>query len=83
MDNLNFLSESQREELNSKISAMNYDDIKKQISGIDKNAVLRKLDAMGFKSVADKYRGISDEELMKMLANNPDILKKLKMLLKQ
>lgn len=83
MNDLNFLSESQKEELSSKISGMNYDDIKKQVSGIDKNAVLKKLTDMGFKSVADKYRNISDEELMRMLASNPDILKKLKMLLKQ
>ena len=83
MDNLNFLSESQKEELESKISAMNYDDVKKQMANIDKNAVLKKLKDMGFKSIADKYANISDGELMKMLANNPDILKKLKMLLKQ
>ncbi len=82
MDELNFLSQEQKSDLQSKVSKMNYDDLKRQVQGIDKNQVMNKLRSLGLGSIADKYANTSDDEIMRLLANNPDILKKINQLLK-
>ncbi len=82
MNELDFLSESQKKDLQSKVSQMNYDDLKKQVENIDKNEVMQKLRSMGLGGIADKYANTSDEDIMRLLAKNPDILKKIKGLLK-
>ncbi len=53
------------------------EEVKRQISGIDKNAVEKRLRQMGMKDVADKLSRTSNEEIIRMLQNNPDIIKKL------
>lgn len=82
MNELDFLSDSQKKDLQSKVSQMNYEDLRKQVENIDKNQVMKKLRSMGLGSIADKYANTSDEDIMKLLASNPDILRKIKGLLK-
>ncbi len=53
------------------------EELEKQIKGIDKNAVEKKLRQMGYGDVANKLNKTSNEEILKMLAKNPDILKRL------
>ena len=53
------------------------EELEKQIKGIDKNAVEKKLRDMGYGDVANKLSKTSNEELIKMISKNPDILKKV------
>ena len=53
------------------------DEIKRQIAHIDKTAVEKRLRQMGMKDIADKLRRTSNEEIIKMLQNNPDVIKKV------
>ena len=53
------------------------DELKRQIAGMDKIAVERRLRQMGMKDIADKLSRTSNEEIMKMLRNNPDIIKRV------
>ncbi len=53
------------------------EELEKQIRGIDKSAVEKKLRQMGYGDVANKLNKTSNEEILKMLAKNPDILKRL------
>ena len=53
------------------------DELNRQIAGMDKNAVERRLRQMGMKDIADKLSRTSNEEIMKMLRNNPDIIKRV------
>ncbi len=53
------------------------EELERQIKGIDKNAVEKKLRQMGYGDVANKLNKTSNEEILKMLAKNPDILKRL------
>ena len=53
------------------------EELEKQIRGIDKSAVEKKLREMGYGDVANKLNKTSNEEILKMLAKNPDILKRL------
>ena len=53
------------------------EELEKQIKGIDKNAVEKKLRDMGYGDIANKLNKTSDEEIMKMISKNPDILKKV------
>ena len=51
--------------------------MKRQIAGIDKGAVEKRLRQMGMKDIADKLSRTSNEEIMRMLQSNPDIIKKV------
>ena len=53
------------------------DEIKRQIAHIDKTAVEKRLRQMGMKDIADKLSRTSNEEIIKMLQNNPDVIKKV------
>ena len=53
------------------------EEVKKQIAHIDKTAVEKRLRQMGMKDIADKLRRTSNEEIIKMLQNNPDVIKKV------
>ena len=53
------------------------DELNRQIAGMDKIAVERRLRQMGMKDIADKLSRTSNEEIMKMLRNNPDIIKRV------
>ena len=53
------------------------EELEKQIKGIDKNAVEKKLRDMGYGDIANKLGRTSNEELIKMISKNPDILKKV------
>ena len=53
------------------------DELNRQIAGMDKNAVERRLRQMGMKDIADKLSRTSNEEIMKMLRNNPDVIKRV------
>jgi len=53
------------------------EELEKQISGIDKSAVEKKLREMGYGDVANKLNKTSNQEILKMLSKNPDILKKV------
>ena len=53
------------------------EELEKQIKGIDKNAVEKKLRDMGYGDIANNLGKTSNEELIKMISKNPDILKKV------
>jgi arsenate reductase-like glutaredoxin family protein len=53
------------------------DEIKRQIAHIDKTAVEKRLRQMGMKDIADKLSRTSNEEIIKMLQNNPEVIKKV------
>ena len=53
------------------------EELEKQIKGIDKGAVEKKLREMGYGDIANKLNKTSNEEIMKMISKNPDILKKV------
>ncbi|MBQ7901327.1 MAG: hypothetical protein IJ365_05120 [Clostridia bacterium] len=72
MNNNNFVN------TNKKITQQ---ELERQISGIDRNAVEKKLRQMGMSDIADKLSKTSNEEIMRMLRNNPDVLKKLNKLM--
>ena len=53
------------------------EEVKKQIAHIDKAAVEKRLRQMGMKDIADKLNRTSNEEIIKMLQNNPEVIKKV------
>lgn len=57
-------------------------DIRKKLCTINKNAAIEKLKQMGLGPVAEKLKHTSDEELIKMIADNPSLLKKINSFLK-
>lgn len=63
---------------NKKISQQ---ELERQISGIDRNAVEKKLRQMGMADIADKLSKTSNEEILRMLRNNPDVLRRLNKLM--
>lgn len=75
MDNRDFLSKEEKENIKNIISGFSYDDIKRQASSINKDEVIKKMRSMGLDSVADKYASMTDAQLMELLSNNPNILK--------
>ncbi len=52
-------------------------ELEQQLADIDRNAVEKKLRQMGMRDVADKLSRTSNEEIMRMLQNNPDIIKRI------
>lgn len=56
---------------------LTHEELKREIARIDKSAVEKKLRQMGMKDIADKLNRTSNEEIMKLIQNNPDILKKV------
>ncbi len=60
----------------------NENDIRKKLGTIDKKAAIEKLKQMGLGAVAEKLKSTSDEELIKMIAQNPSLLKKINSFLK-
>ena len=63
-------------------SVTSENDIRKRLGTIDKNAAIEKLRKMGLGSVADKLKNTSDDELIKLIAENPALLKKINSFLK-
>lgn len=47
------------------------------INNMNKNDVITKLNSMGLTFISEKIKHTSNEELVKMLKNNPQILNKL------
>ena len=58
------------------------DDIRKRLGTIDRNAAMTKLRQMGLGSVADRLKGVSDDDLINMIVQNPSLLKKINSFLK-
>lgn len=58
------------------------EDIRRRLGTIDRKAAMNKLRQLGLGSVADKLKGISDEELIDMITQNPSLLKKINSFLK-
>lgn len=52
-------------------------ELEQQLADIDRNAVEKKLRQMGMRDIADKLSRTSNEEIMRMLQNNPDIIKRI------
>ncbi len=63
-------------------SVTSENDIRKRLGTIDKNAAIEKLRKMGLGSVADKLKNTSDDELIKLISENPALLKKINSFLK-
>lgn len=57
------------------------EELERQIGSMDRKAVEKKLRDMGMKDVADRLGRTSNEEILKMLSKNPDILRKLNQLM--
>ena len=57
-------------------------DIRKKLGTIDRNATIEKLKQMGLGPIAEKLKSTSDEEIIKMIADNPSLLKKINSFLK-
>ena len=66
----------------SGVSALNENDIRKKIKSVDRGEVIRKLNSMGLGKAAQMLNGMSDEEIIRKIAENPSILKKIDMFLK-
>ena len=56
---------------------ININELEKQIQNLDKSAVERKLREMGMGDIADKLRRTDNDELMRMLRANPDVIKRV------
>ena len=52
-------------------------ELDKRLRDIDKSAVEKKLREMGMGDVADKLKRTNNEEILRMIRSNPDILKKV------
>ncbi|MBQ8525482.1 MAG: hypothetical protein IJ460_02015 [Clostridia bacterium] len=52
-------------------------ELEKRLRQVDKSAVERKLREMGMGDIADKLRRTDNEEILRMVRSNPDILKKV------
>ncbi len=57
-------------------------NLREKIKSVNKNEVIRKLQNMGLGNAARMLENMSDEEILKEVAKNPAILKKLNSLLK-
>jgi len=58
------------------------EDIQRRLSTIDKNSAIEKLKKMGLGPVAEKLKNTSDDELIKLISENPALLKKINSFLK-
>lgn len=52
-------------------------ELAKNLRNLDKSAVERKLREMGMGDVADKLKHTDNEQIMRMIRANPDVLKKV------
>ena len=52
-------------------------ELEQQLADIDRNAVEKKLRQMGMRDIADKLSRTSNEEILRLLHNNPDIIKRI------
>ena len=52
-------------------------ELEKNLRNIDKSAVEKKLREMGVGDVADKLKNTDNEQIMRMIRANPDVLKKV------
>ncbi len=62
---------------NEVITMISREELEKQISSVDRTAVEKKLREMGYGDIATKLTQTSNEEILKMLAKNPDIIKRI------
>lgn len=76
----NLLKDNKSIALSGPISGEN--DVRKRLQTIDKNAAIEKLEKMGLGAVAEKLKNTSDDELIKLIAKNPALLKKINSFLK-
>lgn len=64
--------------INMKLNdTLNETNIKNKLKNTDKNNAIEKLNSMGLGHIADKLKGMSDDELINIIKSNPSILKKL------
>lgn len=66
----------------SEINKLSNDDLKRQVKNLDRSEVIRKLRSMGLGSVADRYANTSDDDIVKLISKNPDILRRINQFLK-
>ena len=62
---------------NSNNNNITENELEKRLRNIDKSAVEKKLREMGMGDVADKLKRTDNEEILRMIRSNPDILKKV------
>ena len=62
---------------NNNNKSVSREELERQMKSIDRSAVEKKLRQMGMKDVADKLSRTSNEEILRMLAANPDIIKRI------
>ena len=66
---------------NSSKGNLSMEDLQKNLGNIDKSQVEKKLRSMGLKDIADKLSRTSNEEILKLVSKNPDILRKINQLM--
>ena len=62
------------------VQQINQNNIRDRIASVDKDAALRALEGLNLGDMADKLRNTSTEDMMRALADNPQVLDKLKKL---
>ena len=63
------------------INKISREELERRMSSMDKDAVEKKLRKMGMRDIADRLSRTSNDEIMRMVQNNPEILKKLNQLM--
>ncbi|MBE7030853.1 MAG: hypothetical protein E7409_05420 [Ruminococcaceae bacterium] len=62
------------------VQQINQNNIRDNIARVDKEAALRALEKLNLGDMADKLRKTSTDDMMRALAENPQVLDKLKQL---
>lgn len=68
--------------LKSKMNSISGEDLKNSIKTTDRKKVISKLRSIGLGNVADKLATVSDEELLRIISRNPDLINKINSFLK-
>lgn len=71
---------SLKEQLNTKqkpLSSMSNEEIKARLSEVNREAAMNKLRSIGLGSIAEKIKNMSNEELAKIISENPALQKKI------
>ena len=63
------------------INKISREELEKRMASMDRDEVEKKLRKMGMRDIADRLSRTSNDEIMRMVQNNPDILKKINQLM--
>ncbi len=69
-------------QLRGKVNSVSQEDLKKSIRNVNRAEAISKLRSMGLGSVADKLSSVSDDELIRIISQNPGLINKINNFLK-